>query len=62
MTEYKCGHSQDLLILDDNPLSQIAYLEWEDTVGRDGTKELCFKCWSNKTDSGKETGEVKDGK
>ena len=48
MTDYKCGHSQDLLILDDNPLSTIAYLEWKDTVGRDGTKELCFSCWSVK--------------
>jgi hypothetical protein len=48
MTQYKCGHSQDLLILDDNPLSMIAYLEWKDTVGRDGTKELCFSCWLGK--------------
>ena len=48
MTQYQCGHSQNLLILDDNPLSMIAYLEWKDTVGRDGTKELCFGCWSIK--------------
>jgi hypothetical protein len=49
MTDYKCGHSQDLLILDDNPLSMIAYLEWKDTVGRDGTKELCFGCYLKKS-------------
>jgi hypothetical protein len=48
MTNYKCGHSQDLLILDDNPLSISAYLEWNETVGRDGSKELCFACWSKK--------------
>jgi hypothetical protein len=48
MTDYKCGHSQDLLILDDNPLSMSAYLEWKDTVGRDGTKEQCFSCWKQK--------------
>jgi hypothetical protein len=48
MTNYKCGHSQELLILDDNPLSMIAYLEWNETVGRDGTKEQCFACWTNR--------------
>lgn len=46
MTDYKCGHSQDLLILDDNPLSISAYLEWNETVGRDGTREKCFECFS----------------
>jgi hypothetical protein len=45
MTDYKCGHSQELLILDDNPLSITAYLEWTETVGREGTKDLCFDCW-----------------
>ena len=48
MTDYKCGHSQDLLILDDNPLSIAAYLEWSESVGRDGTREQCFSCWTNK--------------
>ena len=48
MTEYRCGHSTELLILDDNPLSIIAYLEWVNSVGRDGTKEFCFDCWSKK--------------
>ena len=47
MTDYKCGHSQDLLILDSGPLSICAYLEWVETVGREGTKEQCFECWSN---------------
>ena len=49
MTDYKCGHHQDMLILDENVSSIIAYLEWKDTVGRDGTKELCFNCWTNKS-------------
>jgi hypothetical protein len=49
MTEYKCGHSTELLILDDNPLSIIAYLEWVNSVGREGTKEFCFDCWSKRT-------------
>jgi hypothetical protein len=47
MTDYQCGHSQELLILDNNPLSICSYLEWLNSVGRDGTKELCFSCWSN---------------
>lgn len=48
MTEYKCGHTQELLILDDNPLSITAYLDWNESVGRDGTREECFSCWSNR--------------
>lgn len=56
MTKYKCGHSQDLLILDDNLLSIAAYLEWNETVGRDGTREKCFKCWSSKTNGDKGIG------
>jgi len=51
MTEYKCGHSTELLILDDNPLSIIAYLEWVNSVGKEGTKEFCFDCWHKKCDS-----------
>jgi hypothetical protein len=51
MTDYKCGHTKDLVILDDNPLSMIAYLEWKDSVGRDGTKEQCFDCWCSSNDS-----------
>jgi hypothetical protein len=51
MTDYKCGHSTEILILDDNPLSIIAYLEWVNSVGRDGTKEFCFDCWSKKPET-----------
>lgn len=49
MTNYDCGHSCDILILDDNPLTICAYLEWLSSVGREGTKEFCFDCWSKKT-------------
>ncbi len=48
MTDYKCGHSQDILILDNNSLSIIAYLEWDETVGLHGDKSRCFDCWSKK--------------
>jgi len=51
MTQYKCGHTKELIILDDNPLSMIAYLDWKDTVGRDGTKEKCFDCYCASFDS-----------
>ena len=51
MTDYQCGHSQELLILDDNPLTIIAYLEWVDSVGREGTKEKCFDCYCASFDS-----------
>jgi len=46
MTDYKCGHKTDgLLILDCNELSIAAYLEWSESVGVFGTKEQCFDCW-----------------
>ena len=49
MTDYKCGHSCEIIILDDNPLSMVVYLEWSETVGREGTKEKCFDCWTKET-------------
>jgi hypothetical protein len=45
MTHYKCGHDMEIIIMDSNPLSISAYLEWSKTVGRDGTRELCWDCW-----------------
>jgi hypothetical protein len=45
MTDYACGHSCTIIILDSNPLSLSANMEWAETVGRDGTKELCWDCW-----------------
>ncbi len=45
MTDYKCGHKSELVIMDCNPMSMSAYLEWKDSVGIDGTKEQCWKCW-----------------
>jgi len=45
MTKYKCGHESEILIIDSNPLSISAYLEWSKTVGRDGDKTKCWKCW-----------------
>ena len=46
MTKYKCGHETKILILDSNPLSLSAYLEWSETVGLKEYKSICFDCWS----------------
>lgn len=54
MTKYKCGHERTCVILDSNPLSYVAYEEWKDSVGWNGTKELCWECWC------KEDGERKN--
>lgn len=46
--DYKCGHSHNIIILDDSPLSFSAYLTWSESVGLDGTRELCWDCWNKK--------------
>jgi len=48
MTLYKCGHTRDTIILDDNIISHLAYLDWAESVGINGTKELCWDCWNEK--------------
>jgi hypothetical protein len=48
MTLYKCGHTRDTIILDDNIISYLAYLDWAESVGINGTKELCWDCWNEK--------------
>jgi len=48
MTKYKCGHETDIIVLDSNLLSLAAYFEWLESVGEDGTRELCFECFNKK--------------
>ena len=49
MVKYKCGHETDgVIILDANELSTLGYLEWVDSVGMNGTREMCFDCWCSK--------------
>ncbi len=49
MTEYKCGHKTDgVIILDDNLLSMSAYLEWVESVGLRGDKSQCWECYCKK--------------
>ena len=48
MTKYKCGHEIGLVIIDGNILSMSGYFEWKETVGLDGTRELCWDCYNKK--------------
>jgi len=49
MTLYKCGHNTNgVIILEDNIISYLAYLDWAESVGINGTKELCWDCWNEK--------------
>lgn len=45
MTKYQCGHETDIIIIAESALSLTAYIEWAQTVGRDGDKTLCWACW-----------------
>jgi len=46
MTKYECGHLSECVVLDSNPLSFAAYLQWKDSVGYDGDKSRCWSCYS----------------
>jgi len=44
--KYKCGCESDgIIILDNNKLSIMQWLEWSETAGIAGTKEQCWNCW-----------------
>lgn len=44
--KYKCGHVVNrALIIDNNFLSIAAYLEWLNTVGRNGDRTKCWDCF-----------------
>lgn len=44
MIRYLCGHETNgVIILDSNPLSVAAYLQWKESVGLDAG---CKECWS----------------
>ena len=46
MIKYKCGHkSSGMIIADSSPPMMASYIEWQDSVGIFGTKELCWECW-----------------
>lgn len=46
MTKYKCGHeTEGIIILDDNELSMMAWIDWSESVGVFGDKSVCFDCY-----------------
>jgi len=45
MTMYKCGHESDTVFLEGKKLTMEKFKEWRDTVGYNGNKSLCLKCW-----------------
>lgn len=45
MTEYKCGHKSETILMNDSVLGLATYLEWKDTCGYDGDKSKCFECY-----------------
>ncbi len=51
-TQYKCGHSGEPIILDDNVLSMTAWMEWSESVGVFGDKTECWACWCRKDNKG----------
>lgn len=49
MVKYKCGHNTNgVIIMDSNPLSISAYLDWKDSVGFEGDSSQCFDCYCAK--------------
>ena len=46
MTDYKCGHKTDgVIILDDNVMSMITYLQWAEEDNNLKTRKECFVCF-----------------
>ena len=46
MTDYKCGHKTDgVIILDDNIMSMTAYIQWAEEEKNLETREKCFDCF-----------------
>jgi len=46
VTEYKCGHKSDgVIIIDSNLLSISAYLTWTESVGLEGDRSECWDCY-----------------
>ena len=44
--KYKCGHESDgIIILDNNELSMLAWIDWSESVGVFGDKSICFDCY-----------------
>ena len=44
-TDYECGHNSKLVIISSGVISLSHYLAWKDTLGLDGTSEMCYRCY-----------------
>lgn len=49
MTKYACHETKGVIILDDNPLSMAAWLDWKETTGFDGDSSECWPCYCKRT-------------
>lgn len=52
MTKYACHETKGVIILDSNPLSMAAWLEWKDSTGFDGDSSECWPCYCERTKEG----------
>jgi len=44
--KYKCGHKTNgVIIMDDNEMSMMVYLDWVHSKGFKGSSEQCFDCF-----------------
>ena len=46
MPEYQCGHNSKPVFMKRNTADYAIYLLWKNSVGYNGTKEQCFKCFN----------------
>lgn len=45
---YKCGHTSSAIVAREDTCCIAMWMIWKDSVGHDGTRELCFSCWLKK--------------
>lgn len=46
MTNYKCGHKTDgVIVIDGNVMSMATYFEWSESVGIFGDRSQCWECY-----------------
>ena len=54
-TDYACGHHSESIIIDCNPLSVSALLQWNESVGLEGDQSQCWSCYCKESkESGSE--------
>ena len=48
--KYNCGHESSVIIMDNNVLSILAWMDWKETDGFEGNKSKCFNCWCKESE------------